>query len=156
MINISTEEQKIAVIALVISFIALFVAQLIKFITWSIGRKRLYFRALISTGGWPSSHSALVASLSFSILALYGYKISMMFVVALVTSVIVVHDAMGVRLEASKHAEMLNDINEELSDRGMIPSQDKPLKEMLGHKPFEVLSGILLGFAIAFIGCLIV
>ena len=148
-------DERIAIAAMIISFSAMALAQVIKFVTWSIKSKKFFVRALISTGGWPSSHCALVTALAFSTLALLDYKINLFFALAIVVSIIIVHDAMGVRLEASKHAEILNDINEELSEKGLVQLRKKPLKERLGHEPFEVLGGIILGVAVALVGCLI-
>ena len=152
--TVSQQEINIALKSLGVSICALLIAQLIKFIIESIKRKKLYYRALISTGGFPSSHCALVTALSFSLLALFDFKITIYFVISLVSGLIVAHDAMGVRLQASKHAEMLNDMNEELSDMGIVQAS-KPLKEMLGHQPLEVLGGIILGIVIALIGWMI-
>ena len=70
---------------------------------------------------------------------------------------IVIHDAIGIRREAGKHATVLNDMKEEINDiinelnKGKdrdIRVVDKRLKELLGHEPLEVLFGILLGVVI--------
>lgn len=78
-----------------------------------------------------------------------------MFIVAM----IVMYDAMGVRRSAGLHAREINRINRIFAVRGIRPndeSQDrksekkkKELKEYLGHTPFEVLGGALLGILIA-------
>ena len=81
------------------------------------------------------------------------------FAVAFVFAVITVHDAMGVRYEASKHAIILNNMvvnlsEEEKADLGF--GKKGRLKEMLGHRYTEVLGGILVGIIVALIGYFIV
>ena len=82
-------------------------------------------------------------------------KLDWSFAVAVIISVIVVHDAMGVRLEASKHAKILNNLAADM------PEEEKQklgfgkkgrLKEMLGHKGLEVLGGIIIGIVSGLIG----
>jgi acid phosphatase family membrane protein YuiD len=88
--------------------------QVLKFIIISIKRKEVNWNILYSTGGFPSSHSGLCMSLVTSLLLFQLNDIGMLdwsFVVALIFSIIVIHDAMGVRLEASKHAKILNNFN---------------------------------------------
>jgi acid phosphatase family membrane protein YuiD len=56
---------------------------------------------------------------------------------------IVCYDAAGVRRAAGNHAEAINFLFEKLEDQGI--TFDKKLKELLGHKPVEVLGGAILG-----------
>lgn len=74
---------------------------------------------------------------------------------------IVMYDAMGVRRSAGLHAREINRINRIFAVRGIKPSEEssekkpekkkKELKEYLGHTPFEVLGGALLGILIAMV-----
>jgi acid phosphatase family membrane protein YuiD len=69
------------------------------------------------------------------------------FTIAFAISMIVVYDAMGVRREAGRHAEMINIlINELLSGH---PISDKELREVLGHTPLEVIGGIIMGIIVS-------
>ena len=61
-------------------------------------------------------------------------------------AVIVMHDAMGIRLEAGRHAKALNELLELFSSD--IKSDEK-MKEILGHTPLQVAFGALLGLAVA-------
>ena len=86
-------------------------------------------------GGMPSAHSALVCSM-FMAAAMY--------------------DAMGVRRETGEQAKVLNRmISDWLSEDEDAPAylaqNGRKLKEKVGHTPFEVLSGALLGILIAVI-----
>lgn len=132
------------------SIIALLAAQFLKFITFSVKEKSLQPRALISTGGMPSSHSALVTSLTASIYLYEG--IGLYFAISLMLALVVIHDSMGIRLEASKHAMMLNNINEKLGLDTDHINKGKALKEPLGHFPIEVFAGFLLGIVVSILG----
>ena len=69
---------------------------------------------------------------------------------------IVMYDAMGVRRETGEQAKVLNRmISDWLSEDEDAPAylaqNGRKLKEKVGHTPFEVLSGALLGILIAVI-----
>ena len=84
------------------------------------------------------------------------------FVRSSVVALIVMYDAMGVRRAAGLHAHQLNRMNKYFDEEGIeIPNYDtkpskkpkkqKDFKEYLGHTPFEVLGGVILGVVIALI-----
>jgi len=128
---------------LICPFLTLFICQLIKFTYESIRDKKLNFARLFNgTGGMPSSHTSFTSSLTM----LLGYDLgfdSPIFAVALIFTFITAYDAMGLRFESGKQAEAINLINVEL---GKFKKKGfKLLKEQLGHKPLEVLVGLLLG-----------
>lgn len=108
------------------------------------------FRELIEllfwkTGGMPSSHSALVASVSTTI----GFKngiSSDLFVFSCCFALVVIRDAVGVRRSSGQQAKALNELGQKVASR--MKYQFKPVKEIQGHRPMEVLAGILLGFFI--------
>ncbi len=127
---------------------AMLLAQIIKFIIAAIVNKKTDGKILFSTGGMPSSHSALVTSLLVSI-ALFEGVYNTTFAVALVLSMVVIHDSIGVRYEASKHARSLNEIKMRLNIIENIEAEERKLKESLGHKPLEALIGSIFGAVIA-------
>ena len=134
---------------LICPFLTLFICQLIKFTYESICDKKLNFaRFFNGTGGMPSSHTSFSSSLTM----LLGYNLGFdnpIFAVALVFTFITAYDAMGLRFESGKQAEAINQINEEL---GKTKKKGfKFLKEQLGHKPFEVFVGLLLGTVMSLI-----
>ncbi len=132
------------------TIIALLAAQFLKFFSVSFKEKKPNLRVLITTGGMPSSHSATVASLTASIYLYEG--VGLYFAISLTLALIVIHDSMGIRLEASKHAMMLNTINEKLGLETDHINKGKALKEPLGHFPIEVFAGVVLGLIIATLG----
>ena len=76
---------------------------------------------------------------------LYGFG-GFEFAIACMMAIIVMHDAMGVRMEAGKHAKAINELLE------MLDSEETPevkLKEFLGHTPMQVCCGAVLGFIVA-------
>jgi acid phosphatase family membrane protein YuiD len=103
---------------------------------------------LLSAGGMPSSHSALVTAAFMGVGLQEGFN-SPLFAVAFVLAMIVVYDATGVRRQSGDHARVINLMIDELLTGH--PLAEKELKEVLGHTPREVLGGILLGIAIAYL-----
>ena len=125
---------------------ALSIAQILKvlFDYWQNGS---WHRALLfSTGGMPSSHSALAMAAMVSIGIHEGFG-TPIFAVAAVLAMVVMHDAAGIRRAAGKQAEAINFLSSKLEGQGI--KLDKKLKELLGHHPIEVMFGGLLGLAIA-------
>ncbi len=121
------------------------IAQLLKTIIYAVINKSLDFTRLVGDGGMPSGHSATVTALTVTAALEYGAD-SPVFAVAFIFAIVVMHDAMGVRLEASKHAVMLNNLFE-LMDPEISPEQK--LKEFLGHTPTQVVAGSVLGLIVA-------
>lgn len=132
-----------AYIYLICPFTTLIICQIMKFFIESITTHQIRLNRLFNgSGGMPSSHT----SFSFSLTILIGYKLGFdhpMFAISLVFSFIVAYDAMGLRMESGRQAEAINEIAEGLGKKHKFTFQH--LKEELGHKPLEVLVGILLG-----------
>lgn len=127
---------------------AWFVAQIIKVFTSPRYRKDISFlRFAFGSGGMPSSHSAVVMATCFSCGIIYGYG-SPYFAIAAVLAVVVMRDASGIRREASKHAEVINDISQELAKKQKKFSEIT-LSEFLGHTVSQVIMGALLGILMA-------
>ena len=130
-------------------FIGLFswaIAQFLKVPIFYILYHRLNWGLWFSSGGMPSSHSALITSITLAIGLFYGFD-SPVFALAFAVAMIVIYDAAGVRREAGRHAEKINILlNEFFSGH---PISDQQLKEVIGHTPAQVLAGIGLGIGIA-------
>ncbi|XP_010248889.1 PREDICTED: uncharacterized protein LOC104591652 [Nelumbo nucifera] len=135
------------------AIIAFALAQSSKFfITW-YKERRWDFKQLISSGGMPSSHSATVTALAIAIGFQDGFGGSV-FAIAMILACVVMHDAFGVRLHAGRQAEVLNQIVFELPAEHPL-AETRPLRELLGHTPSQVIVGALLGFVTAVIAHLI-
>lgn len=76
---------------------------------------------------------------------------------AAIMTIVIAHDAAGVRWQAGQHASEINKIREDLQNiyklltGELVGKNRKHLKEILGHKPLEVFMGGLLGVLIAYI-----
>ena len=127
---------------LIIPFLVLIITQVCKTIYFSIKNKKLDLFTLLTTGGLPSSHSALVSSLATVVLKVNGAG-SAEFAIAVILAIIVMYDASGIRKAAGEHAKILNEMMEE---KEYYSSKEyKKLKELLGHTKLEVFIGLLTG-----------
>lgn len=123
-----------------------FVAQLLKTAIHAIINKKLILERMVGDGGMPSGHSATVTSLAVISALTYGFD-SFQFAVTALLAIIVCHDAMGVRLETGKQAQIINEMIEafEVWTKKELP--EIKLKEFVGHTPIQVIAGILIGIA---------
>lgn len=126
-------------------FVMWLTAQLIKFII-NLVRGRADLRYLISAGGMPSAHAAVVCSLATITLLDQGFA-SPLFGLSVVLAAIVMYDSFGVRRSSGEQALVLNRLVRDLRDAGTLRnSQDyQTLREIFGHQPLEVVVGALLG-----------
>lgn len=131
---------------LIAGLIAWALAQLIKIPLDYLRTRHWNWALLFTTGGMPSSHSALVTATTVAIGLYYGFN-SPVFALGVAFTMIVTYDAAGVRQQAGIHAQRINIIFEELL-RGH-PINENDLREVLGHTPLEVTGGILLGLVVA-------
>ena len=133
---------------LVASIIAWAIAQLAKTIYDLFRYRKISFSRLISPGGMPSSHSALVTSLATATGRVTGID-SAAFAISLVLAAIVMYDAAGVRRAVSIQARILNQMIEE-AFQGK-PFAENRLRELIGHTPIQVIIGGILGVGVALI-----
>ena len=129
-------------------------AQTIKIVLTFFTEKKLKLERLFGDGGMPSGHSATVTTLAILIGWVEGFN-SAAFALAAIFAVITMHDAMGVRREAGKHAASIEELaaafNEMARDKDVEVKIEK-LKILIGHTPLQVCAGFMLGFLIAFLG----
>ena len=127
-----------------------FMSQILKTIITLFSKHTTSFKDFIAlifwrTGGMPSSHSALVASVSTTI----GFKCGIgsdLFIFSCCFALVVIRDAVGVRRSSGQQAKALNELGMKVAAK--LKYTFKPVKEIQGHRPMEVLAGILLGFFI--------
>ncbi len=125
-------------------------AQLIKTLLTLWIEKKFVPERLIGSGGMPSSHSSTVCALATSTLIIYSVH-SFEFTISLVLAMIVMHDAMNVRLETGKQAQILNAMIKENPFEWKGEVFEQHLKELVGHTPTQVVCGALFGIAVALI-----
>lgn len=125
-------------------------AQVLKAIIYAVINHGMDWKRLVGDGGMPSGHSATVCALATASALTYGLG-SFEFAATFVLAVIVMHDAMGVRHETGKQAQLLTEISgilESLTNRELA---EENLKLFVGHTPFQVIIGGGLGVLIALI-----
>lgn len=125
------------------------IAQLAKMIVALMQGKGFDFRYLVSSGGMPSAHSAMVTSLATSVGMIYGFG-SAVFGISMILALIVMYDAAGVRQSVSKQSKILNHIMRELRhSQPHLEVIKADLKELIGHTSFQVIIGALIGIIVA-------
>jgi len=130
---------------LIASFLAWAIAQVSKTIVELVRERRLVLSRLVSSGGMPSSHSALVTGLATATGRVAGIQ-STQFAIAVVLAGIVMYDAAGVRRAVSIQARILNQMLDEAFQGH--PIAEKRLRELIGHTPVQVFVGGVLGIIV--------
>lgn len=128
---------------LIVPFVTWFFVQTFK-VLWELATtKKFNFKRIIGAGGMPSSHTAIVVSITTMVGRSQGVD-SVIFAVSLIFSLVVMYDACGVRRQAGKQARILNDI---INTPGLTTVQVREkLVEALGHTPLQVIVGAIVGF----------
>lgn len=123
-------------------------AQLVKVVLHYLRTHKVNLKLLAQTGGMPSSHSSYMSALTTCLGLWQGWD-SPVFFLALGLSIIIMHDAAGLRAAAGRQATVLNQVAARLYEgrKAKLPR----MKEQLGHSVPEVLSGALLGLIVAFL-----
>lgn len=134
---------------LIISATAWLVAGILKVIIELRVSKKLILSRIIGAGGMPSSHTATVIALAISVGFDSGIS-SVAFALATILAIIVIHDAVGVRLETGKQAKVLNAMMFESEAFKDLDFEAK-LKEYVGHTPSQALAGAITGLIVAMI-----
>lgn len=131
-----------------VPFLTWFFIQLFKVIWDLVTTKKFNFKRILGAGGMPSSHSAVVMSITTMIGKEYGVA-SSIFAACLIFSCVVMYDAAGVRRAAGKQAVLLNKIVQTPGLSG-LEVQEK-LVEVLGHTPTQVIVGAIIGILVGLI-----
>jgi hypothetical protein len=133
---------------IVAAFTAILLAQLIKVPLNYITNQTWDWGLVFSAGGMPSSHTAAVIALTTAIGIMDGLQ-SSAFAISVVVSSIIMFDAAGVRRQAGEHAVILNRLIRQQKDtfRSSI-NNGEALKELLGHRPLEVIWGGFVGVGV--------
>mmetsp|Transcript_5182 Transcript_5182/g.6868 ORF Transcript_5182/g.6868 Transcript_5182/m.6868 type:complete len:442 (+) Transcript_5182:158-1483(+) len=110
-------------------------------------------------GGMPSSHTSCCSAVVMTIGLHHGFD-SYLFGLAAIITLVIAHDAMGVRWAASRHARFINAVVR-IENAGLRRAtstntmrmfenlRQSPLKEKLGHRSQEVVAGFFFGLACA-------
>ncbi len=135
---------------LVISISGWTLAQLLKVFIILVREKRLDLRYLVVGGGMPSAHSAVVSALATAVAMTLGWN-SAAFGITAILAMVVMYDAAGVRQSVGKQSIVLNRIVKELRDRRPRDEVERDLRQFMGHTPFQVIVGAILGILVAWL-----
>lgn len=122
------------------------IAQCLKVILGVFREKRFNFKWFIGTGGMPSSHAAGATALATACGLQEGFN-STYFALGAVFAIVTMFDAQGVRRSAGQQAAILNQVLDEMYWKGNFHGER--LIELIGHSPFQVFIGGLLGIILA-------
>ncbi len=117
-------------------------ASVIKMFIAAAKTRKFDFTYMVRTGGMPSSHSATVTGIAFSIGYTEGFGTPLC-VLAVTFAVVTMFDAATVRRAAGEHAKVLNAIVRDIKELKLKPQ--RRFKELLGHTRTEVVWGMVTG-----------
>ena len=103
--------------------------------------------SILSYGGMPSSHAALVVSLA-TVMGYYQGMDSPEFAIAIIITLFTLRDASGIRWHLGTHSKILNQLIKELPDKKEY--KFPVLNERFGHKNIEIIVGSLLSLVLTF------
>ncbi len=133
------------------AFVANQVAQILKPVLKYIMTREWDVSLIFESGGFPSSHTALVSALVISV-GLHDNFDSTIFAVVLSFSMIVIYDAANVRFYAGRNIQITQQLIRDIQELTQIKLDDPiyllKVKEVLGHKWTEVLGGIVVGLSV--------
>lgn len=132
------------------AFLSWVIAQTIKMTRGYFKTGHVDFQYLLSTGGMPSAHSAMVCGLftSFGLTLGFNHPLTML---AVGFASVTMFDAASVRRAAGHQARVLNIMIEELFKQHKL--RHVHLKELLGHTRKEVFAGMFTGIVVAIVVC---
>lgn len=140
-------------IPLVTGGAAFLISQASKILYYYFKEKKFDLMHFFEAAGMPSTHSAMSSSMTLMIGFTEGFS-SPLFAVAVVFTIIVMYDAMGVRFAAGQQAVVLNKIIEDIYSEKV--SEKEKMKELIGHTPQEVCVGGIFGILTAIIAYFVI
>lgn len=121
--------------------------QVFKFIREGFIKGKWDLGVLNHYGGMPSSHTALVTSLTTLVYLDQGLS-SVAFAISLIFSLLIIKDSIGLRRYLGYHGRVLNMLIKDLPDEEEY-KYPRHLTERLGHTPFEAFIGGTVGILLA-------
>ncbi|MFC1618280.1 divergent PAP2 family protein [Patescibacteria group bacterium] len=125
----------------IIPIIVFIIAQGTKVATRAV-KHPLDIRSWAAYGGMPSAHTAFTVSMATLAGLVAGFN-SVPFMIAAVMALIIIRDALGLRMHLSAHSKILNRV---IKDAQGVDQKKYPfLGERLGHTGPEVIVGAIIG-----------
>jgi hypothetical protein len=123
-------------------------AQALKPFIDAVQKRGFNLLRVLDTGGMPSSHTAVVTTLTAGV-AVYEGVTSPLFGISLIISLYFIFEATGLRQEVGNQARVLNEVMERLKVKGSHHVEPEVLRELIGHTWIEVIAGLALGCIIS-------
>lgn len=139
---------------LIAAMAAIFITQVTKIPVAYFLHNRWNVHLMFSTGGMPSSHSAGVTALITAIIIEHGWH-SPLTAISMTFGILVMFDSMGVRRQSGEHGIIINELISEIHALTRptpdinTESASMHSTEFLGHKPIEVVLGLIYGILLA-------
>ncbi len=131
-----------------IPILTMIISQGLKIVIDTLKNRRVDFRDPVRYGGMPSSHSAAVASASVIVALVVGIN-QPLFFLTILFSLLVIRDALGLRMELTKHAIAINKMIKHLpaGENNSFVKQS----ERVGHTFWQVIIGTIIGIGLGFL-----
>lgn len=123
------------------------IVQLIKVLIDYVDERKLNLNNFFTAWGFPSVHSSIATSIT-TLMGLVNWIHSNEFAICLAFSLLFWYDAVNIRFEAWKHAQLINKLQNRLKDASLWlePHHHTTLKERLWHTITELIGWISVGF----------
>jgi len=138
---------------LILPILSAIIAQVLKMFIKS-NKQKISFNTLFAYSGMPSGHSAMVVSLC-TIIALEEGLASPLFSVSAVLAIITIRDALGIRKYMGENGKALNILVKDLKEDDMLDEKYPQMIEKIGHSPYQVIIGSIIGIIVSYIGYLL-
>ena len=123
-------------------FLAWVVAQGVKYVL-TLRKDGLQFKDLYVSGGFPSSHTAFVVSVTGLIGLRNGFDQPLFAAMAVITA-LVMYDAIGVRRSSGEQAVAIKELADKTGKKLVTTMHGAK-----GHSPIEVVGGLAVGCLVA-------
>ena len=134
---------------LIAPFIAAVIAQFSKLFVKS-NKQKLSWSTLWAYSGMPSGHASMTVALT-TIIGLEKGLDYPGFAVALVFTILVIRDAVGLRQQLGSQGSVLNELVDDLDEDNFLDRHYPQLLEKIGHTPIQIIVGSLVGAIVAMV-----
>lgn len=121
--------------------IAIAINKLIKLVIALSRREKISMKVFTRSGDMPSDHGAMVTSVSTVVGLINGFN-SAIFAVSFCFAILVLYDAMNLRLSSGEQGVALNKL--------LAKNRQNRVDVSMGHEPVEVYMGVIVGLLAAF------
>jgi acid phosphatase family membrane protein YuiD len=133
---------------LLISLAAGLFTQSLKLVLKGIKQGKINWRDWDDYGGMPSAHAAFLTSLCMAVGLKEGF-VSSTFAISLIISLILIRDALGIRMYLENHGKVLARLIQKQPKEERVKSYERALGGRIGHTYSEIGVGALIGIAFA-------